>query len=250
MEKARQIIDSSSQITVLTGAGISTDSGIPDFRGPKGLWTLNPEAEKASNINIYVSDPEVRQKNWQRFLENTESGKTFEPNDGHFAIVRLEDRNKLHTLVTQNIDGLHQASGISEEKIVEVHGTRRKAKCLDCAQEQQMEIIIERVRAGELDPECLSCGGILKSATISFGQALVPDDIVKSEVAATECDLMLAIGSTLEVYPIASVVPLAKSLGAKLIIVNGNPTVLDDLADVVIHGSISEILPEIITENS
>lgn len=242
--KARQLIDASSQIAVLTGAGISTDSGIPDFRGPKGVWTLNPETEKASNIENYVNEPEVHQRNWQRLLDNAGS-QSYEPNAGHFAIVSLYERQKLHTLITQNIDGLHSASGIEEGKIVEVHGTRNRVKCLECDDEHPMETAIKRVKAGEMDPECLLCGGILKSATISFGQALVPEDIMRSEIAAQECDLMLAVGSTLEVYPIASVVPLAKSLGAKLIIVNGDPTILDELADVVIHGSISEVLPEI-----
>jgi NAD-dependent deacetylase len=246
IDAARQLVDGARSITVLTGAGISTDSGLPDFRGPNGLWTKNPEAEKASNISNYVNEPLVRQANWAMRAE----GKLWAnvaPNDGHRALVELQRRGSLHTLVTQNVDELHQISGIDAERVVEIHGTTRKAGCLSCAYLTTMETILERVRAGEVDPVCPDCGGIMKSATISFGQALIAADLTRSQKAADEADLLLAIGSTLTVNPIASIVPRAKRRGAALIIVNGEETPFDGLADSVVRGSISEVLPRIIS---
>ncbi len=243
---ARRLILAASSITVLTGAGISTDSGLPDFRGPEGIWTKNPEAEKASNISNYVNEPSVRKANWALRAE----GKLWanvHPNDGHRALLPLQERGVLHTLITQNVDELHQMSGIDEFRVVEIHGTTRKAACLDCHYRTTMNTVLERVRAGEEDPPCPLCQGILKSATISFGQQLVATDLVRSQQAADEADLLLAIGSTLMVNPIASIVPRAKRGGAKLVIVNGESTPFDDIADAVVSGSISEVLPRLIT---
>jgi NAD-dependent deacetylase len=242
VEQARQLIDDSEKIVVLTGAGISTDSGIPDFRGPNGIWTKNPGAEKASNINFYVSDPDVRKKNWALRAEGA-LWANVEPNIGHHALVALQDRGILHTLITQNVDELHQRAGIDPTAVVEIHGTTRKAACLECEYRDNMEEVLDRVRAGESDPECPRCGGILKSATISFGQDLVFDDLKRSEHAANECDLMLAVGSTLSVYPIANVVPVAAAHGAPVIIVNAEPTQFDPLAEVLLHAGISDVLP-------
>jgi len=236
------------RIVVLTGAGISTDSGIPDFRGPQGVWTKNPGAEKMATIQHYVADPEVRKRAWQSRLDTF--AQTREPNAGHRALVDLERRGTLHTLITQNVDGLHQAAGSSPEKIVEIHGTIREVVCLACEERAPMERALARVRAGEADPACRSCGGILKSATISFGQALVQEDLERAGAAARECDLLLAVGSTLSVFPIAGVVPIAKRAGARLIIVNAEPTEMDELADAVLRGSISEILPALIAPPS
>ena len=244
---ARELINQAGNIVVLTGAGISTDSGIPDFRGPKGVWTLNPEAEKASHIDCYISDPELRAKNWKRLAEAEDSVRP-EPNAGHLALVKLQDRGKLLALITQNVDGLHQDSGILPEKIIEVHGTTRQVRCLDCGEQAPMERALARVKAGEEDPDCRTCKGMLKSATISFGQALIPEDLSRAEQAALECDLVLAVGSTLEVYPVANVVPIAVKSEAKLIIVNGDSTGMDSLADVVLKASISEVLPEIASQ--
>lgn len=231
-------------MVVLTGAGISTDSGIRDFRGPNGVWTKDPEAEKLSNIEYYLSDTAIRQRAWARRVET--AGVTYEPNAGHRALVDLEARGVLDTLITQNIDGLHVAAGTSPDLLVEIHGTTRDSVCLSCDDRRPMDQTLERVRAGEADPECLLCGGILKSATISFGQGLVVDDLRRADQAARRADLMIAVGTTLGVYPIANVVPLAKMSGAEVIIVNGGPTEMDDLADVRIEGSISEILPQIV----
>jgi len=243
---ARQNIDDARTIAILTGAGISTDSGIPDFRGPKGVWTQNPEAEKKAHISTYVQDAEHRRDKWKRLVEGS-IWEDREPNIGHRALVDLERTGKIHTLVTQNVDGLHQAAGSSEEIMVEIHGTTQRVKCLDCGEEAPMEKALDRVRAGEEDPSCRSCDGILKSATVSFGQSLVTEDLQRAEVAATSCDLMLCIGSTLAVYPIARMVPMAHQSGAKLIIINGEPTQFDALADVVLNTSISEVLPQLIS---
>ncbi len=242
--RARQLVSDATAVTVLTGAGISTDSGIPDFRGPQGLWTKNPEAEKMATINNYVADADVRKAAWRSRLEHV--AYDAEPNDGHRALVRLAQQNKLVALLTQNVDGLHQAAGIAPEVVVEVHGTVREVACLSCDYRDDIAVAFERVRNGEDDPECPSCAGILKSATISFGQQLVQRDLLRSQVAAENCDLMLAVGTTLAVYPIAEVVPVAKRHGAKVVIVNAEPTEMDHLADEVVRGSISQVLPVLV----
>ena len=244
---ARHLVDRAERIVVLTGAGISTDSGIPDFRGPQGLWTRNPAAEAKAHITNYISDPAVRKEVWrQRLAEN--SGERPRPNAGHRAIVTLERREKLHTLITQNVDGLHAEAGTSPGRLVEIHGTRRRVQCLACGEEWPMSHAIERLRAGEEDPPCRSCGGLLKSATVSFGQNLVTADLVRASEAATDCDLMLAVGSTLQVYPVAQVVPAARTAGSALVILNRDPTPFDDIADVVLSGSISEVLPLVVRD--
>jgi NAD-dependent deacetylase len=236
-------IEGAERVVVLTGAGVSTESGIPDFRGPQGVWTRNPEAEKQSTIQHYVADPEVRRRAWRSRLESP--AWSAQPNAGHRALVALEHQGKLDTLITQNIDGLHQAAGSSPERVVEVHGTMRQVVCLDCGERAPMERALARVRAGEDDPPCRTCGGILKSATISFGQSLVPEDLRRAELAARRCDLMLAIGTKLSVWPVAGVVPVAKDAGARVVIVNAEPTEMDGMADAVLRGSIGDILPRL-----
>jgi len=228
----------------LTGAGISTESGVPDFRGPQGLWTKNPKAERLSNIHYYMSDPEVRQLAWQQRLAHP--AWRAKPNAGHLALASLERAGKLRALITQNIDGLHEKAGNSTEKVIEVHGTVHEVVCMTCGRRGPMADVLARVRAGESDPPCLECGGILKSATISFGQQLVPDVIDRAMRAADEADLLLAIGSTLQVYPVAAVVPRAKSAGARIVILNAEATRFDDIADVVIQQRIGDVLPALI----
>ncbi len=225
----------------LTGAGISTDSGIPDFRGPQGLWTRNPVAEKMSDIRYYVSDPEVRKAAWQARLHSP--AWTAKPNAGHLALARLERRRKLYALITQNIDGLHQQAGNSPDRVIEVHGTIHNVVCLDCGWKGPMRETLDRVRAGEEDPPCRACNGMLKSDTISFGQALVPEVIQRAIDAAHQADLLLAVGSSLQVYPVAGAVPIAREAGARIVIVNAQPTPFDNIADAVLDGSISEVLP-------
>ena len=206
----RRWIDDAERVVVLTGAGISTDSGIPDFRGPQGVWTKNPGAERTATLQNYMAEPEVRKQAWRNRLDSP--AWSARPNAGHRAIVRLEQRSKLHTLVTQNIDELHQLAGTDPALVVEIHGTMRHVVCMACGERAPMERALDRVRAGEEDPPCRTCGGILKSATISFGQNLVPDDLERSERAVNECDLLLAVGSSLTVYPAAGLVPLAARL--------------------------------------
>jgi len=232
------------RIVVLTGAGISTESGIPDFRGPQGVWTKNPLAEKLSNIHYYMADPEVRKASWKSRLEHP--AWNAKPNAGHLALAGLEKRGKLHALITQNIDGLHQRAGSSPATVIEVHGTMRDVMCMACGWRGPAGPVLERVRAGEADPACAACGGILKSATISFGQPLVPEVIEAAIRAAEEADLLLAIGTSLQVYPVASLVPLAKSAGARVVIVNAEPTPFDQIADAVIRSPIGDALPQII----
>ena len=241
---ARRLVDAAERVTVLTGAGISTDSGLPDFRGPKGLWTRDPAAERASNIDVYVSDPEVRRSNWARRASGA-LWADVEPNRGHDALVRLEHRGKLHLLITQNVDELHQRAGSDPERVVEIHGTTRKVQCLACDYRDDIEVALERVRSGEEDPECPLCGWILKSATVSFGQSLNPVDLDRAERASTECDLFLAVGTTLAVSPINRTAAIAVHSGARLVIVNGEATEFDSLADVLVRGSISEVLPAV-----
>jgi NAD-dependent deacetylase len=244
VETARRLVDDAEVVTVLTGAGISTDSGIPDFRGPNGVWTKNPDAEKAAQLSVYVSDPDVRRKAWHSRLTWTD--RSAEPNDGHRALLALEARGKLHTLITQNIDGLHHDAGSDPARIVEVHGSIREVVCLDCGERAPMERALDRVRAGEDDPPCRSCSGMLKSATISFGQSLVADDLERAEHAARACDLFLAVGTSLTVYPICDAVSVALHHGARVVIVNAEATPYDRDADVVVRQPISEVLPQIL----
>ncbi len=242
--EVRGWIAAAKRIVVLTGAGISTESGIPDFRGPQGVWTKNPEAEKQATLQHYMADPDVRKRAWQSRVESP--AWHAEPNAGHRALVDLERRGNLDTLITQNIDGLHRKAGSSPERIIEIHGTMREVVCMACGERAAMERALARVRAGEADPPCRSCGGILKSATISFGQGLVQQDLVRAQEAAERCDLMLAVGTTLAVYPIAGVVPVAKRAGARVVILNAEPTQMDQMADAVLRGSIGETLPRLI----
>ena len=244
IEEVRKWVREARKVVVLTGAGISTDSGIPDFRGPQGLWTKNPLAEKMSNIHYYLADPEVRKLSWQNRLASP--AWNAKPNAGHLALVTLEKKNKLHALITQNIDELHQIAGNSPDKVIEVHGTMRRVMCWDCGMRAPMQKALDRVRAGEADPSCRDCGGILKSDTISFGQQLVPEVIDRAMQAAGEADLFLAVGTTLQVYPVAGTVDVARQAGARLVIVNAQPTPFDDVADAVFNESISEVLPRFI----
>ncbi len=238
------VLAAAERVVVLTGAGISTDSGIPDFRGPNGVWTRDPAAEKASTLSHYVSDPEVRRAAWRNRLASP--AWSAEPNAGHRALVELERQGRLHTLVTQNIDELHQRAGSDPALVVEVHGTMRRVACLSCGETAPMERALERVRGGEEDPACRSCGGILKSATISFGQSLVAEDIERAFAAAEACDVLLALGTSLTVQPVSRLVPTAKQAGAAVVILNAEPTPYDGLADAVVAGSISEVLPRLL----
>ena len=244
IDVAAELVARSERIVALTGAGISTDSGIPDFRGPNGVWTKNPKAERISDISYYLNDPEVRRLSWQH--RATSPIWEAQPNDGHRAIVDLERTGRLELLITQNVDGLHLLAGSDPGRVVEIHGTARTVRCMSCGEQAPMEKALDRVRAGEEDPPCRTCGGILKSATISFGEQLVVDDLRRAEIAAHRADLVLAVGSTLGVYPAAGVIPIALDHGAELVIVNAQPTPFDPHAAAVVRGSISDVLPRIV----
>ncbi|HVB94772.1 MAG TPA: Sir2 family NAD-dependent protein deacetylase [Acidimicrobiales bacterium] len=241
---AQRLLAGAGTVVVLTGAGISTDSGIPDFRGPNGVWTKNPEAEKLATLSAYLADPEIRRRAWRSRLDSPTW--TARPNVSHLALARLAGSGKLHTLVTQNIDGLHQAAGTDPDLIVELHGTMHQVMCMSCDRRSPMAETLDRVRAGEEDPPCRECGGILKSATISFGQDLVVEDLRRATRAATECDLMLAIGSSLGVFPAAGLVPIARENHAALVIVNAEETGFDSIADAVVRVPIGEAVPALV----
>jgi NAD-dependent deacetylase len=243
IERARQAVADATRIVAFTGAGISTDSGIPDFRGPNGVWTRNPAAEKASTLDHYLSDPEVRRAAWQTRLHS--AAWDAQPNAGHLALVELERSGRLRAVVTQNVDGLHQIAGHDPAHVHEVHGTMRFSRCWGCRERLPMQEVLDRVRAGDPEPACLQCGGILKSDTILFGQSLVPEVIDAALRAADDCDLLLAVGSSLSVFPAANVVPRAKAAGATIVIVNGEPTKMDRFAHVIVQAPIAEVLPVI-----
>lgn len=239
-----EALKSAESITVLTGAGISTASGIPDFRGPQGIWTKDPKAASMSSLQHYMSDPELRARAWKSRLEHP--AWTAEPNAAHRALVEIEQLGKTFTLITQNIDGLHGAAGTSADNMVEIHGTLKEVVCMECGDRAPMERALERVRAGENDPACRSCGGILKSATISFGQNLVAHDLHRAQRAALNCDVFLAVGTSLTVFPVAYLPQAAVSSGARLAILNAEPTPYDDIATWVIREPLDEALPGLV----
>lgn len=241
---AAQWVTSASAVTVLSGAGVSTESGIPDFRGPQGVWTKDPSAAALSTIDTYVSDPDVRRRAW--LARRDHPGWQAAPGAGHRAIVDLERAGKLHTVITQNIDELHQRAGNDPNKVIEVHGTMFQVQCLSCGLRTSMAQALERVTAGEDDPACLFCGGIQKSATISFGQALEPRVLDAAVTAARSCDLFLAVGSTLTVHPVAGLCVEAAEAGARLVIVNADETPYDHIADAVVHEPIGTALPQLV----
>lgn len=239
LDAAIEIVAAAQRLVALTGAGISTESGIPDFRGPQGVWTKNPGLERASNIDSYRTDGELRQRVWQRRVELAEID--VRPNRGHDALVDLSRQGRLHALVTQNIDGLHAAAGHPD--VIEVHGNNTWASCLGCRDRRPMAYHLDRVRAGDPDPRCELCGGIVKGDVVMFGEALVPHVIESAFRVATECDVLLAVGTTLAVGPVNGMVPRAHRAGARIVIVNGEETEMDHLATVVVRGPIGEILP-------
>ncbi|MGH3098658.1 MAG: SIR2 family NAD-dependent protein deacylase [Streptosporangiales bacterium] len=236
-------LSATGKVTVLVGAGISTDSGIPDFRGPQGVWTRDPEAEKLSTLDTYVADAAVRRRAWQNRLNHP--AWAARPNAGHDALVELEQSGRLVAVITQNIDGLHQAAGNSADRVLEVHGTIHEVGCLDCGARFPMRDVLARVEAGAEDPPCEACGGMLKSATISFGQALDQRVWERAMEAASGCEVFLTVGSSLGVYPVAALCDVAMGASAKLVVLNAEPTPYDDLADAVLRGRIGDVLPRL-----
>ncbi|WP_019071283.1 SIR2 family NAD-dependent protein deacylase [Streptomyces hokutonensis] len=231
-------------VAVLSGAGISTDSGIPDYRGPNGLWRQDPEAEKLVTYEYYMGDPEIRRRSWQMRRDNR--ALQAEPNAAHRAIVELEKSGVPVRVITQNVDGLHQLAGLPARKVLELHGTAREFSCTGCHARGPMQDALARVAAGEADPPCLECGGILKSATVFFGERL--DPVVLGEAAAITkaCQVFIAVGSSLQVHPAAGLAGVAADHGARLIIVNAEPTPYDEQADEVVREPIGTALPELL----
>jgi NAD-dependent deacetylase len=235
------------RVTVLTGAGISTDSGIPDYRGPQGVWTRDPDAEKLVTLAYYLADPEIRRRSW--LLRQAMQDADPQPNPGHVALVELERQGRLRALVTQNIDGLHQAAGSDPALVHEIHGTVHEVVCVDCDDGTTMRSALDRVAAGEHDPACLRCGGVLKSATIYFGQMLDEAVVGACTAAAADCDVFLAVGTSLQVWPAAGLADIAVGAGARLVVVNAEPTPYDDVADLVVREPIGTALPRLVSSD-
>ena len=231
-------------VAILSGAGVSTDSGVPDYRGPQGLWRRDPQAEKLVTYEYYMNDPEIRRKSW--LMRRDSPALRAEPNAAHAAVVRLERTGVPVRVITQNVDGLHQAAGLPERKVLELHGSARWVVCTGCGARSPMAQALDRVAAGEPDPHCTDCGGILKSATVMFGERLDPEVLGQAVTIARSCDIFVAVGTSLQVQPAASLAPLAAGHGARLIIVNAEPTAYDELADEVIREPIGSALPALL----
>ncbi|MFF3513441.1 NAD-dependent deacetylase [Streptomyces sp. NPDC002573] len=231
-------------VALLSGAGISTDSGIPDYRGPNGLWRRDPEAEKLVTYEYYMGDPEIRRRSWQMRRGNRTLNA--EPNAAHQAVAELEKSGVPVRVITQNVDGLHQLAGMPDRKVLELHGTARSVVCTKCHARGPMEDALARVEAGEDDPPCLECGGILKSATVMFGERLDPVVLGEAVAITRACQIFIAVGTSLQVQPAAGLAGLAADHGARLVIVNAEPTPYDDLADEVVREPIGTALPQLL----
>ena len=229
---------------MLTGAGISTASGIGDFRGPQGRWTLDPDAEKVSTLSWYLNDPDVRAKAWRFRAESP----VYEarPNPAHTALVTLEHGARLTGLITQNTDGLHQLAGSNPELVIELHGNSRTWRCESCRATGEMIEMVRRVRSGEVDPRCPFDGGIVRATTILFEEGLNPADIDAAVAAVDEADVLLVVGTSLSVHPAAGLVPYARRRAAEVIIVNAEPTDYDRLATAALRDPIVEVVPALL----
>ncbi|GGY38230.1 SIR2 family NAD-dependent protein deacylase [Streptomyces xanthochromogenes] len=232
-------------VAILSGAGISTDSGIPDYRGPNGLWRRDPEAEKLVTYSSYMADPEIRRRSW--LMRRDSPATTAEPNAAHHAIVALERSGVPVRVITQNVDGLQQRAGLPERKVLELHGTARAVTCTRCHVRSSMEEALARVAAGEADPACTVCGGVLKAATVMFGERLDPEVLAQAMAIAKACQILIAVGTTLQVQPAASLAGIASDSGARLIVVNADPTPYDPLADEIVREPIGTALPQLLS---
>ncbi|MFI6710051.1 SIR2 family NAD-dependent protein deacylase [Nonomuraea sp. NPDC050478] len=231
-------------ISVMTGAGISTGSGIPDYRGPSGLWRQDPDHEKLVTIGYYLADPEIRRRSWA--FRRGSPARTAEPNAAHRALVELERAGRLDRLITQNVDGLHQRAGSSPDRVLELHGNMFGVVCVGCGDRSTLDEALDRIDNGEQDPACRECGGILKTTTVMFGENLSQDVIAEAAEAAERAEVFVAVGTSLQVMPAASLAALAERNGARLVIVNAGPTPYDDLADEVIRDPIGEAVPRLV----
>lgn len=244
VDEVAEWIAVAGRVVVLTGAGVSTASGIPDFRGPQGVWTMDPAAERRSTIEVWLTEPESRRDIWRRRLER--ATLLPRPNEAHAALAELERLGHLDTLITQNTDGLHQDAGNSPDRVIEIHGTNRQVSCLECSARWSMGEILERVRDGDEDPHCERCGGLLKAATVSFGQPLSPSHLERAHRAATDGEVFLALGTSLAVYPVALLPRVALDTGARLVVVNAEPTPYDQAAHAVLADDLVDVLPAVV----
>ncbi|MBH5337704.1 NAD-dependent deacetylase [Streptomyces pactum] len=231
-------------VALLTGAGISTDSGIPDYRGPRGLWRRDPEAEKLVTYDFYMADPDVRRRSW--LMRRDSEALRARPNAAHHAVTRLARSGVPVRVITQNVDGLHQLAGMPDRKVLELHGTARAVRCTGCHARSTMEEALARVEAGEDDPACRECGGILKAATVMFGESLDPEVLGEAVAVTKACEIFIAVGTSLQVHPAAGLAGLAAEHGARLIIVNAEPTPYDPLAAEVVREPIGTALPALL----
>ena len=237
-DQLKRLFDSSNRAVVFTGAGMSTESGIPDFRSPGGFWTKYQPID----FSDFLASKEMRKETWRRRIAVDESFARAEPNRGHLAIAHLVKQGKISSVITQNIDGLHQRSGVPADRVIELHGNGTYATCLRCGRRYEFGPIFEAFKVDEEPPICAACGGHIKSATISFGQAMPEEAMRRASEETQQCDLFVAIGSSLVVYPAAGFPILAKRGGASLIIINREPTDLDHIADLVLNVEIGETL--------
>jgi NAD-dependent deacetylase len=242
LEGAKKLVEKSCRITILTGAGMSTESGISDFRSPGGIWSQYSSV----TIQDFLASREKRIYYWKYKSETIPSMLGAGPNPAHGAIAELDRKKKLHMLLTQNIDGLHERSGVREEKIIRLHGTNSEVVCLGCGKVQPVKPVLERIKDGEEEPTCRECSGFLKPNTVSFGQNLNPDHLKISERVSRDCDLFMALGSSLQVQPAASFVMVAHTAGRPVIIINREATPYDSIAAYKLSGPLAEILPAII----
>ena len=242
VQAARRLVADASRIVGFTGAGISTESGVPDFRSPNGVWAQN----RMVDFQEFVSSEAGRIEYWRQKAAAWPAMRDAQPNAGHYAFVDLHNQGRLDALITQNIERLHQRSGLPADRVLELHGTTTEAVCLVCGDRIASDEACRRIEAGEKAPRCRLCDGFLKPATISFGQAMPHDVMARAQVAAERSDLMIAVGSSLVVEPAASIPRVARQAGARLIIVNRDPTPLDGIADAVLRGEIGAVLPELV----
>ena len=241
LQRLAGLVARARSAVVFTGAGISTESGIPDFRSPTGIWAQY----RPIDFGDFVSSEEMRREAWRRRFGAASVLDAAQPNRGHVAIAELVRTGRVQTVVTQNVDGLHQASGLPEERVVELHGSTRYARCLDCEQRHELAAVREVFEHSGAAPRC-DCGGLLKTATISFGQPMPAEPMRRAEAATLACDLFLALGSSLVVFPAAGFPALAKRHGARLVVVNREPTDLDRLADLAIHAELGPLLEALV----
>ncbi len=231
-------------VAIFSGAGISTDSGIPDYRGPDGLWRKDPEAEKLVTYDFYMGDPEIRRRSW--LMRRAGAALAAEPNAAHRAVVELERSGTPVRVITQNVDGLHQRAGLPGRKVLELHGTVHEVVCTRCHARSAMDEALARVDAGEADPSCTVCGGILKPATIMFGERLDPVVLGQAVSIAKACEVFIAVGTSLQVHPAASLAGVAVDNGARLVLMNAEPTPYDELAGTIIREPIGTALPALL----